>query len=163
LPGRLAGNNHVNLTVSDLDRSTAWYCRVFGLTVVSDHVSIGPPYFNDNTYNGLFDLSTLSYIVGLIQHPDAIAGSFDERRVGLDHFGLQVADPADLTDWVRHLDAEGVAHSGILSAPYADVINFRDPDSIALELSAIKLDFWTGLVTQAAEASEATATPTPGD
>lgn len=154
MPHRLVGSNHVNLTVSDLEQSTSWYCRVFGLTVVSDHVSIGPPYFNDVAYQGLFDLTTRSYVVGLIQHPQPVAGRFDERRVGLDHFGLQVPSREDLPGWVRHLDSEGVDHSGIVTAPYADVVNFRDPDGIALELSAMNAGFWTRLVGQAASAAQ---------
>lgn len=144
---RLVGTNHVNLTVSDLEASTEWYCRVFGLTAVSNKENIGPPYFTDVAYNGLFDLTTLSYVVGLIQHPEGIGG-FDPRRVGLDHFGLQVPEAGDLPDWAAHLDEQGVPHSGTLRAPYADVINFRDPDGIALELSAMNRDFWTNLVSR---------------
>ena len=148
----LAGNNHVNLTVSDLERSTEWYCRVFGLSVVSNAENIGPPYFTDAAYNGLFDLTTLSYIVGLIQHHDPLPGSFDARRVGLDHFGLQVPEADDLPAWAQHLDDLGIAHSGVVHSPYADVINFRDPDNIALELSWTNLDFWVPLVGRAAGA-----------
>ena len=150
MPRRLAGTNHVNLTVTDLDHSTEWYCRVFGLTVVSTHTNTGPPYFTDVSYNGLFDLTTLSYIVGLVQHPQTVGG-FNAERVGLDHFGLQVPEAGDLPDWAAHLDEQGVQHSGIVQAPYAEVINFRDPDGIALELSAINLDFWTQLVTSSIE------------
>jgi catechol 2,3-dioxygenase-like lactoylglutathione lyase family enzyme len=91
---RLTGTNHVVLTVSDLDRSTGWYCRVFGLTPVSDHENVGPPYFTDVAYRGLFDLRTTSYVIGLVQHPDGVSGPFDERRLGLDHFGLQVPERA---------------------------------------------------------------------
>ncbi|MGA8257336.1 MAG: VOC family protein [Nocardioides sp.] len=147
---RLVGNNHVNLTVSDLERSTAWYCQVFGLTVVSNDKNIGPPYFTDVLYNGLFDLSTFSYVVGLIQHRDPLISDFDARRVGLDHFGLQVPEAADLGSWAAHLEALGVPHSGVIHSPYSDVINFRDPDGIALELSWSNLDFWTPLVTEVA-------------
>ncbi len=138
----------MNLTVSDLKRSSDWYCRILGLTVVSNHENVGPPYFNTDTYNGLFDLTTLSYVVGLVQHPDGLAGDFDERRVGLDHVGFQVPNRSDLDDWVRHLDEQSVPHSGVVAAPYADVVNFRDPDGIALELSVAKMDFWADLVGQ---------------
>jgi catechol 2,3-dioxygenase-like lactoylglutathione lyase family enzyme len=144
---RLTGTNHVNLTVSDLERSTEWYCRIFGFTVVSDQENTGPPYFSDDLYRGLFDLTTFSYGVGLIQHPDGIEG-FDHRRAGLDHFGLQVPEIDDLHDWVAHLDALGVPHSGVVHALYADVVNFRDPDGIALELSVANEEFWTQLVTK---------------
>ena len=143
---RLTGGNHVNLTVSDLARSTEWYCRVFDLTVVSTHVNVGPPYFNANSYNGLFDLSTTSYVIGLIQHPDGLPDSFDPRRVGLDHVGFQVPERDDLDDWVRHFDDLGIAHSGVVASPYAYVVNFRDPDEIALELSVVRLEFWAGLI-----------------
>ena len=149
---RLAGTNHVNLTVTDLQRSTEWYCRTFGLTVVSTDENIGPPYFTDVLYNGLFDLTTLSYVVGLIQHRDPIDDAFDARRPGLDHFGLQVPDAADLQEWVEHLDDLGIPHSGVVHSPYADVISFRDPDGIALELSWTNLEFWVPLVTQVASA-----------
>jgi catechol 2,3-dioxygenase-like lactoylglutathione lyase family enzyme len=101
MPRRLAATNHVNLTVSDLDRSTEWYCRVLGLSVVSTTENIGPPYFTDVTYYGLFDLSTSSYVVGLIQHPDALPDDFDaqeERRwaveagMSLDEIEAQYAE-----------------------------------------------------------------------
>ncbi len=143
---RLTGNNHVNLTVRDLERSSAWYCRVLRLTKVSDQVNIGPPYFNENAYHGLFDLATFSYVVGLIQHPDGIPGGFDARRVGLDHVGFQVPERADLDDWAAHLDELGVAHSGVVTSPYSTVVNVSDPDGIALELSGVDVDFWVGLV-----------------
>ncbi|HEV2891029.1 MAG TPA: VOC family protein [Frankiaceae bacterium] len=149
MPAQLVGSNHVNLTVSDLDASTEWYCRVLGLRAVSDHVNIGPPYFTDVTYRGLFDLRTASYVVGLIQHPDPVPGRFDARRPGLDHVGFTVAERADLDDWVARLDAEGVAHSGVVEAPYASVVSFADPDGIALELFVTDVGFWTSLVSSA--------------
>ncbi len=149
MPAHLAPHNHVNLTVSDLAASTEWYCRVLGLTRVSNHENIGPPYFNDVSYDGLFDLRTGSYVIGLIQHPDGIEGRFDARRVGLDHHGFTVANRDDLEDWVTRLDAEGVEHSGIVDAPYASVVSFKDPDGIALELFAPNYEFWASLVRSA--------------
>jgi len=148
LPARLVGNNHVALTVTDLDRSSAWYCDLFGLTVVSNDENVGPPYFTDVRYNGLFDLTTYSYVIALCQHRDPQGGPFDARRPGLDHVGFHVPERGDLDDWVRRLDERGIAHSGITEAPYASVISFRDPDGIALELMYVKLDFWTGLITR---------------
>jgi glyoxylase I family protein len=148
LAARLIGTNHVVLTVTDLDRSSAWYCDLFGLTVVSNEENIGPPYFTDVRYNGLFDLTTLSYIVALHEHPDGEGGSFDARRVGLDHVGFQVPERSDLDDWLDRLDERGIAHSGIVEAPPASVISFRDPDNIALELAHVKVDFWVNLMGQ---------------
>ncbi len=147
MTGRLGSRHHVILTVTDLDRSTEWYCRVLGLTVVSTHLNVGPPYLHDHKYNGLFDLKTLSYVVGLTEHADPLVSTFDERVVGLDHFGIEVPDLDELDAWVRHLDDLGVKHSGVVHAPYIDVVNFRDPDNIAIELCVINTDFWVPLVT----------------
>jgi catechol 2,3-dioxygenase-like lactoylglutathione lyase family enzyme len=147
MPGRLGTRHHVVLTVTDLDRSSEWYCRLLGLTVVSTHVNVGPPYLHDNKYNGLFDLSTMSYVVGLTQHADPLVSTFDERVIGLDHFGIEVPDLTELHAWVRHLDELGIKHSGIVNAPYIDVVNFRDPDNIAIELCVLNNDFWVPLVT----------------
>lgn len=148
MPKRLSGTNHVNLSVTDLDRSTEWYCRVLGLTVVSNHTNIGPPYFTDATYNGLFDLTTFSYVIALLQHPGA-GQPYEPGQAGLDHVGFTVPEVTDLPDWVEHLDAEGVAHSGIVHAPYGDVISFRDPDGIPLELFAVNVGFWAARVAEA--------------
>ena len=147
MPTRLGQRHHTILTVSDLEHSTDWYCSLFGLTVVSTHVNVGPPYFNENKYNGLFDLTTLSYVVGLTAHADAVVSTFDERRVGLDHFGLEVPTVADLHEWTRRLDSLGIEHTGVVHAPYIDVINLRDPDNIAIELCVVNSDFWVPLVT----------------
>jgi len=145
---RLISTNHVALTVTDLERSSAWYCDLFGLTVVSNDQNIGPPYFTDVRYNGLFDMTTLSYIVALHEHRDGEGGTFDARRVGLDHVGFHVEERGDLDDWLARLDERGIAHSGIVEAPYASAISFKDPDNIALELSHPKIDFWVNLMGQ---------------
>lgn len=148
---RLGARHHVILTVSDLERSSEWYCRVFGLSVVSTHLNVGPPYLHENKYNGLFDLANLAYVVGLTEHAAPVQGPFDARRLGLDHFGLEVPDLADLHDWTRHLDALGIPHSGVVHAPYIDVVNLHDPDGIAIELAVINTDYWVPLVTSALE------------
>lgn len=147
MPPSLGTRHHAILTVRDLERSSAWYCRVFGLTVVSTHLNVGPPYLHENKYNGLFDLRTVSYVVGLTEHADPVDSTFDERVVGLDHFGIEVPDLAELRAWVRHLDELGIDHSGIVHAPYIDVVNFRDPDGIAIELCVLNEAFWVPLVT----------------
>jgi glyoxylase I family protein len=60
---------------------------------------------------------------------------FDETRCGLDHLEFVVAEPGDLTAWATHLDALGVAHSGVKTPDYSDsaMLTFRDPDGIQLE------------------------------
>lgn len=83
------------------------------------------------------------YVVGLIEHPDAIEGRFDERRIGLDHLAFHVPEQADLVDWVDHLDRLAVEHSGITQTHYEDAVTLRDPDGIQLELCWVNLAWWS--------------------
>ena len=64
--------------------------------------------------------------------------SFDENLVGLDHFSFGVSDKAELDRAVGILDANGVSHGEIVYlAPFEiDVLMFRDPDNIQVELTA---------------------------
>ena len=73
-------------------------------------------------------------VVGLLTHAEPLPGAFDERRVGLDHLSMTVADRAELERWAEHLDASGVTHSGVIDAPFGPTLVFRDPDNIQLEL-----------------------------
>lgn len=140
---RLARSNHVNLTVTDLERSVNWYCEVLGLIVAADETTVEPATDAAIRYRSLFDPETMSYVVGLIQHPDGDGSRFDERRTGLDHFAVHVPEATDLEDWARHLDEVGIEHSGIKRAPYEDVITLRDPDDIQLEICWPNTPWWT--------------------
>jgi catechol-2,3-dioxygenase len=121
----LKGFSHVDLTVSDCERAAAWWQDVVGFTLV-------------NRLRGeSFDCSTLVHPTGLVvsvmTHDSPLSGAFDERRVGLDHLAFEVADRAELEKWVTHLDAKGVANSGILDIGFGPTLVFRDPDNIQLE------------------------------
>jgi len=76
-------------------------------------------------------------LVALNQFPDpADAVPFDERRLGLDHLAFACADRSELDQWRDRLDELGIAHGGVVDAPYGSVLSFRDPDNIALEFFA---------------------------
>jgi glyoxylase I family protein len=61
---------------------------------------------------------------------------FDENRVGLDHVSFAVPGRVDLEAAVTVLDAIGAPHSGVKDIGVALLLEFRDPDNIALELFA---------------------------
>ena len=61
---------------------------------------------------------------------------FDEDRVGLDHLSLAVPGADDLHAAAALLDEAGVAHGGVKDIGVASILEFRDPDGIALELIA---------------------------
>lgn len=119
---------HVALTVSSLERSVPWYTRLFDAEPVLDE-DTGP--FRHVVW-ALGDT-----LVGLHEFPDTITDvSFDERRPGLDHLAFGCSSRADLEKWESRLSELGVAHGGVVDAPYGSGLSFRDPDNLALELFA---------------------------
>lgn len=56
--------------------------------------------------------------------------------MGLDHVSFAVASRADLDAAVAHLDERGVDHDGVKDIGAGFILEFRDPDNIALELFA---------------------------
>ncbi|MGH9038417.1 MAG: VOC family protein, partial [Acidimicrobiia bacterium] len=123
------GIAHVAVTVNDLERSVPWYQRLFD----------DKPVLDEDT--GLFhhvvwvlDGGTL---FGIHTHPSPESNeAFTELRPGLDHVGFGVANRAALEQWQSRLDGLGIAHGGIVDAPYGSGLSFRDPDNLALEIFA---------------------------
>lgn len=128
---RLDGSTHINLTVTDLDRSTEWYCQVFGLVVIDD---ITPPHSGFHCRTLLHPQSFASVVLGQAHEPDL--SPFDERRTGLHHLAYHVPERSDLDEWARHLDASHIPHSGVMQPDFelGAQIWLRDPDNIWLEL-----------------------------
>ncbi|WP_370288773.1 VOC family protein [Nocardioides sp.] len=129
--------HHVRLTVRDLATSRRFYDDVFGWDVAYEL----PPDADEATREQLsFLFGGLIYatpwgLFGL--RPVAPGGdTFSEDRVGLDHVSLLLADLPALEDAARQLDELGIAHEPIKDAGGLSILEFRDPDNIALELSA---------------------------
>ena len=118
---------HVALTVSDLSKSVPWYERLFDAKPVLDQ-DTGP--FRHVVW------SVGSTLVGLHQFPDGRAGTFDERRAGLDHLSFACANRGELEQWAARLDELGITHGGVVDTDYGSGVSFRDPDNIALEFFA---------------------------
>ncbi|MBV9822887.1 MAG: VOC family protein [Actinobacteria bacterium] len=130
---------HVRLTVRDIERSRAFYDDVFGLPVAYEL----PADADEATREQLsFLMGGVIYAVGdslFGLRPAAPAGDrFDENRVGLDHISFVVGSLAELTETVRVLDERGVPHAGIKDIGPNYILEFRDPDNIALELLVVK-------------------------
>jgi glyoxylase I family protein len=129
--------HHIRLTVTDIARSRAFYEPVFGWPVLLET----PADADDVTREQLAFLfggviyRADNFLIGL--RPVA-SDRFDEDRCGLDHLGLAVESRAALDAAARQLDELGIHHEGVKDIGPSYILEFRDPDNIALELVAPK-------------------------
>jgi catechol 2,3-dioxygenase-like lactoylglutathione lyase family enzyme len=131
--------HHLRLTVTDIARSRDFYTRLLGF-----QVAVEAPPKDDPAYAATYPvlwggvvMSRGNFLLGLrpvAPHDDR----FNEDRVGLDHLSFSVASRADLEQAVQLFDANHVPHGGIkrLDGFGIDILPFRDPDNIELELTA---------------------------
>ena len=122
--------HHVTLTVTDVDRSTAFYTSLLGFQLA---MMFGPRAILSNGH----------LVLALSPPPDpaqAITNDqFNENRVGLDHISFAVENRAALESAAALFDTHAVSHGEIkdLGTDLAIyVLAFRDPDNIQLELTA---------------------------
>ena len=120
-----AGVDHVSLTVSDLDTSQRFYTDVLDFVMVLD-VGYGRIFMHPGT----------GFSLSLMRHEGARGGAFSELTTGLDHLGLTAGSRAELEEWEARFDALGVTYTPTRDMEFGFHLNFRDPDGIALELSA---------------------------
>ncbi|MEB4212304.1 VOC family protein [Mycobacterium sp. 94-17] len=128
---------HVRLTVTDIERSRQFYESVFGWPVLLEI----PDNADESTRNQLgFLFGGVVYDLGgtLLGLRPVAADRFDEDRVGLDHIAFRLAGKDELDSAATHLDELGVAHEPIKDIGPSYILEFRDPDNIALELTAPK-------------------------
>lgn len=122
---RVVGASHVALSVSDLERSLEWYRKVFGAEVLLDEPG-------DHRHAAVLALPGTELLIGLGQFFDRADSAFDPARTGLDHFAFAVATRDELDEWADHLDSLGIEHSDPMAVPPGAILNFKDPDGIAL-------------------------------
>ena len=128
MAAEITGIAHIELSVRDLERSVAWYCRLLGARDV---------FRNDDRRRGFKACAILEpasrTVLAFTQHDAQSREEFDPRRAGLDHLSFRVADRRALDAWVTRLDDLGVAHDALDDQGFAVGLNLRDPDGIALE------------------------------
>jgi glyoxylase I family protein len=129
----LTHHHHLGLTVCDVARSEAWYTEVLGF-----RRAFVEPHHDGPGYAVVMNRPGTSLFIGLDHHQSNEAEDFAEHRTGLDHLAMGVEHREDLDRWAGHLDRHGVRRSkieeGAIGPMNYAVLNFRDPDNIALEL-----------------------------
>ncbi|MCU1594723.1 MAG: Glyoxalase/bleomycin resistance protein/dioxygenase, partial [Frankiales bacterium] len=124
----LTGVSHLALTVTDLQRSVAWYVETLGFAELFP--------FDTEAFTRRILLHPSGAVVALTQHTAAAAGRFDPHVTGLDHVGFSAASVEDLEAWAQWLTSCGVEHAGVQVTPLTGsaLVAFCDPDGIALEV-----------------------------
>lgn len=137
------GLHHVGVTVSDLERSLAWYREVFGLVPDVDETGSGPDLcatvqVPDVNLRFAF-LHVGNTRIELLQYVTPAGSPFDMRNndVGAAHICLVVDDVQASYD---RLTAAGFAfnapplhlHDGVMAGH--TIVYLRDPEGIQLEL-----------------------------
>ena len=122
----------VHLTVSDLERSLAYYRKVVGLDVLeqnADRASLGA----DSTE-----------LLGLVEQPGAQPS---DGYTGLFHFALLVPDRPALARWLTHAVRDEVPLTGLSDHYVSEAIYLRDPDRHGIEIYADRpRELWEGRV-----------------
>ncbi|MEE6137708.1 VOC family protein [Mycobacterium sp. 050128] len=128
---------HVRLTVTDIERSRQFYESVFDWPVLLEV----PENADEATRNQFsFLYGGVIYDLGgtLLGLRPVASDRFHEDRCGLDHIAFRLASLDELDTAAAHLDEVGVEHEPIKDIGPAYILEFRDPDNIALELTAPK-------------------------
>ena len=114
------GLTHVALAVRDVDRSSRFYCQVFGAVETcrkEDFIQIETP--------GQHDVIVFQ------------TGSEEEigKAGGILHFGFRLVDPADIDDAARAVEeAGGTIRSRGEFAPGVPYLYASDPDGYEVEI-----------------------------
>ena len=124
------GVSHVALTVTDLERSKRWYSDLFGVQTLFEGDEDGIKF--------CVTMHPSSLIIGLREHSAGSGDQFTPQRTGLDHIAFGVQDRAELEKWESTFEEKGVTYTPTIDTDYGHVLNFKDPDNIALELFVLK-------------------------
>lgn len=139
MPVTVSDYSHIRLTVTDIDRSRAWYDSVFGFDVAFE-LPENPDEATEEALAFLFGGVIYKFAGGFLGLRPVAPGSdrFDEDRAGLDHISFAVDSLAELEQAAELLDHLGIDHEEIkdLGGAGISILEFRDPDNIALELTA---------------------------
>ncbi len=130
-PPAMAALHHVGITVTDLERSVAWYREMLGM------IRWGEERYPGGRTALLMRPGTHVHL-GLDAHEANEGEPFAPHRTGLDHLAFMITTRAELVAWRAHLSGRGVACSEVrdvvVESVPASLLTFTDPDGVALEM-----------------------------
>ena len=125
----MTGCSHVQLLVTDLPASEAWYTTVLGLRRFSADETKG--------YVALWhDASRIMIVLTPRAAATDAIGTTDAADSVLDHLAFAVPNGEVLDEWAAHLTDAGIAHPGVVLELGKPSLQLRDPDGNAIELVA---------------------------
>lgn len=128
---RLLGLHHVTAIVADLDRTTAFYRDVLGLSLVQEGANDDDPgarhfWFGDAA-------GAPGSLVSFMEYPSMEDGR--EGRGAVHHFAFAVGSAEELEAWRDWLRSREVPCSEVFERGRFRSIYFRDPDGHLLEIA----------------------------
>jgi glyoxylase I family protein len=128
---RLTGLHHVTAICRDLDRTTAFYRDILGLTLVEQTVNDDDPstrhfYFGD----ALGAPGTLVSFLEYAALPEAVVGAGSTH-----HFAFAVDSDAEQLAWRDYLRDHGIPCTDVFDRGPFRSIYIRDPDDHIVEIA----------------------------
>ena len=123
----ITGVSHVQLLVTDVEKSARWYSTVLSLVSYAEDLTIG--------YVALRQPGAKLVLV-LTQRAERTTRPAEPGDEALDHIAFAVSDGTSLQAWADHLADSGIEHHGIVLENDHPSLQLRDPDGIAIELVA---------------------------
>jgi glyoxylase I family protein len=128
---RLTGLHHVTAICADLERTTAFYRDLLGLTLVREARNDDDPdarhfWFGDQQ-------GTPGTLVSFMEYPQ-----LEEGRQGpgaAHHWAFQVASREELDAWLQYLRARDVQCTDVLERGGLRSVYLRDPDGHLVEIA----------------------------
>jgi glyoxylase I family protein len=125
------GLDHIDLTVSDLERSRQFYADILGFELTTTPID-----YPNKLFAGSHSFMVGGVEICLIKHPDtATEDRFNEKRIGLDHLSFKAPNEEALHALAKRLKEAGVETKGVevFEPNGKKYVSFRDPDNIQLE------------------------------
>jgi glyoxylase I family protein len=117
------GFSHVQLRVTDVDASVAWYAAVLGVEPT------GEPRADNAGTVALVGNGGRYVVVISAGRPEGAGGE-------VDHLAFSIGTRDALAGWAANLTATGIEHGGPVESNEGLSIHLTDPDGLAVELIA---------------------------